>query len=766
MEKMIEKLQNGDIIITKNYIKESILKELYNQKRLINCKFISLENLKYYLFDYPKKEALHYLMKKHFLKIDIAQEYIKNIHLDYEKIPNYREELRQNNLLEKKALPHHKRIIVIGYVEIEPIIKNKLDKLNTIYIKEKEEKYTHQVYEFNSQTEEIVHATNKICDELKNINIEKIRLVVPNDEYKSEIDRIFKLFNIKLEYNQSQSIYSCKTTKDFIKNLKKERDIQKALENIQQNEIYSQIIDLLNVHSYIKEVDDAYIEIIENELKKTKIKKSKNTNSLKVISPEEIFSKDIHYYILGLNQNIIPKIHNESGLIPDKYKKNLGLFTSIDKNQNEIKSITRILTNYPHIYISYKLQDNYQNYFPSTIISDLNLKIVKNSKIEYNHSDNFNKLELGKMLDNYINYSEEDKELKNLYITYPNSEHKTYNNEYTNINLDDLKQHLNDHLTLSYSSMNNYFLCPFKFYIENILKLNDYETTFPILIGNLFHHALEKIYDENFDLDNLFTEYLKEIELTPKEKFYINKLKNILMQDIEVIKMQDNHTLLKEKLREKKIIIEKKSKLNVSFIGIVDKISKLENYIVVTDYKTGGVTPSLDNIDDGLNLQLPTYIYLIKKGINKNYKIVGFYLQKLLHSKPLDQEENIIDNLKLNGYTINKEEIIKKIDDTYENSKIIKGMKKSSNGFYKYTKLINKENIDKISEIVDKNIDKVIRGVETTNFKINPKRLEDKLVSCEFCKYKDLCFRKEEDITNLKHKTLEEIVGDKDAKLD
>ncbi len=760
---MIEKIQDGDLIITRNQIKENILKELSSQKKIINCKFMTVENLKHCLFQYPKDEALYFLMKSHNLKYDVAKEYLENIYIDYENIPKYREQLKQNNLLEKKTLPQHKRILVIGYSEIEPIVKDKLDELNAKYIDEKVETYIHKVYEFNTQTEEIVHTANQICEELKKVDIEKIRLVIPSEEYKSELERIFKLFNIKLEFKSNQSIYSTETAQTFIKNLKAEKDINKSLENTPKNEIYNQIIDLLNKHSYIREIDDIYIDIIENELKKINIKTKKYTNTLKVIDVDQIFSKEIHYHVLGLNQNIIPKIYSERGIIPDKYRQNLKLFTAADKNQNEIKKVTQILTNYPYIQASYKLQDNYQSYYPSSIITDLNLEIEKNTKIKYNHSESFNLLTLSKMLDNYINYGEEDENLKNLYVSYPEIEYKTYNNEYTNIDFEDLKTHLKDTLTLSYSSMNNYYLCPFKFYIENILKLNEYEETFPILIGNLFHHTLEKIYDEDFDIDTVFTDYLKDRQQSPKDNFYINKLKNILKQDIEVIKMQDNNTLFKTKLKEKKIVIEKHSKLNINFIGIVDKISKLDNYIVITDYKTGGIKPSLDNIDDGLNLQLPTYIYLIKNGMDKNYRIVGFYLQKLLHSKPLDKEENTEDNLKLNGYTIDKEEIIEKIDGTYEDSKVIKGMKKSSNGFYKYTKIINKENIDKISQIVDKNIENVIKAVERTDFKINPKRLEDKIISCEFCKFKDLCFKKEEDITNLKHKTLEEIVGDKDA---
>ena len=290
--------------------------------------------------------------------------------------------------------------------------------------------------------------------------------------------------------------------------------------------------------------------------------------------------------------------------------------------------------------------------------------------------------------------------------------------------------------------MNNFFLCPFKFYIENILKINKRENTFPILIGNLFHHILQNLYNEDFNLDTLFTNYLKDI----------------IKQDIEVIKMQDNNTKFKTKQTEKRITLQKTN--NIKFTGIVDKISQLDNYIIITDYKTGTPNTTLDNIEDGLNMQLPVYIYLIKKGLDKEKQIVGFYLQKLIN-KSFTEEENI-NNLKLNGYTINNEEIIQKIDNTYEDSKLIKGMKKTKTNFYSYTKLITEQEIKKIEEITEKNINKVIKAVEEADFKINPKRLNNELISCKYCKYKDLCFYKEEDITNLKQKPFKEI-GDENA---
>ena len=97
--------------------------------------------------------------------------------------------------------------------------------------------------------------------------------------------------------------------------------MEEALNKTQKNEIYNQIINILNKYIFIKEIDKTYIEIIENELKSTKIKTKDIKGALKVINIEEIFDKTKHYYILGFNQNIIPKIHEESGLITDKIKK-------------------------------------------------------------------------------------------------------------------------------------------------------------------------------------------------------------------------------------------------------------------------------------------------------------------------------------------------------------------------------------------------------------------------------------------------------------
>ena len=54
--------------------------------------------------------------------------------------------------------------------------------------------------------------------------------------------------------------------------------------------------------------------------------------------------------------------------------------------------------------------------------------------------------------------------------------------------------------------------------------------------------------------------------------------------------------------------------------------------------------------------------------------------------------------------------------------------------------------------------------IRNADFRINPKRIGKDLIGCEFCKYKDICFRREEDIISLKeYKNLEFLGGEDDA---
>ena len=145
-------------------------------------------------------------------------------------------------------------------------------------------------------------------------------------------------------------------------------------------------------------------------------------------------------------------------------------------------------------------------------------------------------------------------------------------------------------------------------------------------------------------------------------------------------------------------------------------------------------------------MQLPIYMYLIKNSI-KNVRIGGFYLQKILsNDKDVDSR---IESLKLQGYSNSDESILKHVDSSYDDSEIIMGLKKGNNGFYAYSKIISDEEIDKLYSIVDKNIKNASENIINGVFDINPKQIKDKLKGCNYCRYKDICYMRNEDIVEL-----------------
>ena len=147
---------------------------------------------------------------------------------------------------------------------------------------------------------------------------------------------------------------------------------------------------------------------------------------------------------------------------------------------------------------------------------------------------------------------------------------------------------------------------------------------------------------------------------------------------------------------------------------------------------------------------------------NLLFYILFFYLQKILTEISVDSKDSEKDfqkNLKLDGYTINIKDIINKIDSTYENSEIISSMKTTQNGFYAYAKIVNKDQINKIIKITENNIDNTIDNILNAKFQIEPKRIDGKNISCEFCPFKDICFVKENNIKNLKNTKFKDIIG-------
>ena len=394
------------------------------------------------------------------------------------------------------------------------------------------------------------------------------------------------------------------------------------------------------------------------------------------------------------------------------------------------------------------------------IVSRPNLSLNKT------YSNIQNKINLTKKLDKLVKYGTIDNDLPILYNSYKTIEYLDFDNKFTGIDKDNLYEFLNNKLLLSYSSIDKFYRCKFRYYINNILKLEKYEETFPILIGNLFHYILSVAFNTNFDFDIEWNNYLKDKELNEKEKFFLEKLRSELLFIIDTIKEQNKLSNLNKSYYEEKIYINKDKNIKITFMGIVDKIMYEERngktIVAIIDYKTGNPEANLNNTIYGIEMQLPVYIYLVKnsKKLN-NVKIAGFYLQKILNNEVIVKPGELLENnkknsLKLIGYSNSNEDILKEFDFSYKDSEVIKSMRVGKNGFYSYSKVINDEKIDALSNMVDKKIDEAIDEIISADFEIDPKRIDNKNIGCEFCNFKDICYVDEKDYKNLiSHKDLD-----------
>ena len=772
---MLDKIENNSILLIPNTKKEEIIKKI-NQKQL-NIKTMTLQEfIKKYTFNYNEK-TIYSLMKKENIKYDIAKNYIDNIYYieskDYNniklnKLVEIKKYLEENNLLIYDNLFKNyikNKTIYIYYDSIskyENKIINKIKEISSIeIIKQDYQNYIPSIHEFNNITEEITFVANKICELLNNnIDINKIKLVNVKEDYINEIKKIFKFFNIPININK-KNIYGTRIIQDFLNNY--ENNIEKSLNYIKEkynlknetnNKIYNKLINVLNEYIWC----DNYIDIKEliiNKLKNTSLEE-KLDNAIELSNLEKI--TDEYTFILSFNQGIIPKIYKDEDYIDDETKTKIDLNTSIEKNILEKEKTIKLIKNIKNCVITYKLKTPFSSFYPSSIIEEFKTEVIKehkNNNITYSEIND--KINLTKKLDNLIKYNIKDELLETLYSNYE-IPYNTYDNKFTKINKEDLKEYINNKLLLSYSSMDNYYHCAFKYYINNILKLNPYEETFYTKIGTLFHDVLEKSLKNNEDYKKYWDEHVNNLELTNKEKFFINNLEETCKFTVETIKKQLEYISLDKTKYEEKIFINKDNTTKITFMGIIDKLMYKEEFdktlVAVIDYKTGSTSIDLNKTIYGLSLQLPIYLYLAQNSGLKNVKIAGFYLQNIIN------KENDENNLKLNGYSSSNKEILSKFDSSYENSNLIKSMRTKSDGdFYNYSKTLNETEINNLIKLVDKKIEEAANNILEANFDINPKKINGINIGCEYCTFKDICFKKENDAVYLKEQDYKDFLG-------
>lgn len=761
---------NNKIVILNDYAKKSFIKKI---NKLINVKVITLSELKRkYFFDYDNK-AVYFVSNKYNCIPEIAKIYIENTYfisdINTKKINFLKEikkELDTNNLLTYNELFKEflkgKDIVLYNLKYVDKFYKNifkELEKYSNITnYNDSNNESIKELYKANNSEEEIAFVCSSITKLIKSgVNINNIKLANVKSEYEFIIRKTFKLFNIPINLPSYETIKSTSLVIKFkeLYNNDINITIDKLKEHIntkEENDIFKSIINIVNSYLWCNDFE-LVKDMVFNDIDNIKTPREKLKNAVEIIEfKKELVNDDDYIFLIGYNEGSIPVNYKDEDYLSDYEKEKLGISTSFELNDNAMNEIKDSIKNIKHLIVTYPNH----NLSSEIYISSSYEKELFNEKelnISYNESNNYNKLRLVSEKDENSKFGTITKDLLKLSSHYKDMKYSSFDNKYKQINKYKIKEYFKNGLTLSYTSMNDYYMCSFRYYLDYILKVNKYEDTFEATVGTIFHKILSMCFESDIDVIRTYESEIEKsnYEFSESEKFFLSILKDELILVIETIKNQLSYTQLNKSMYEKEIIIDVDKNLHIKFKGFIDKILYNEfngqTIVAIVDYKTGNPNLNINNSIYGLEMQLPIYIYLIKNEI-KDVKIGGFYLQKILNN--ITDKEKKLDSLKLQGYTNSDLDIIDKVDSSFNDSKIIKSLRTSSKGFYAYSKIINDEEIDILNKIVESKIKEASINILDSMFDINPKEMNNEVIGCKFCKYKDICFMKPKDTITLK----------------
>lgn len=760
-------------------------------KMLKTVKFMSLEEYRQNYFCSYDSHAVLFLHEKYGYKVDVAHTILESLYAledrqyGYEKLDRLvgiKNELQKQEFIEYNPLFHNYlktvKTVVYGYGKLSDFDKK---IINGEVVEYQLQKRDFEVNEFGNMEEEIEYLYNSIADLLmKGIDINHIFVMNMTEENEPYIKRFSRYYQINIDYGKAESIIGTPLAREYLSWLDEydHQTIYDKLQAYKDNPIYGKLVNLLNkyIEFDLKRVKD----LIHHDLLASKVDSPIRFNVVKNIAMFTPLNTDDHVFLLNFNDQF-PKMKRDTDLISDNLKPLVGLADSEQENLLIKQNTIAYLSGIRNLHLSYSKNSPFNEYGPSTLLDEVTYITPAPS---YEYSEEFNKVRLSYRLEDYRKYRTESDELKKLHYNYGDGGYLSYNNEFSGLNdrqISEMKPPV-----LSYSSMDKYYKCAYRYYLDKQLHIDPNDSNFMARLGTFFHAILEMAFTDGFDFDNAYEEYLRNNRVCEnnREEFFCRKLKEDLRLVIETIREHKQHSLLKDELNEQQV--DWYDQNEKAFTGKIDKIAYCKGsngtLIAIIDYKTGSIEFNLNMIEYGLSMQLPCYLFLSRHlkrnliGDPADFQYVGFYLQHLItDSAKIDGETSAQqqkrENLKLDGYSTNNVGRFKLFDDTIaagEKSTFVKKMKLNNDESVdkRSSWIIDDEWIQRLADLAEQKIREAREHIRNGDFAINPKWLKSKNVSCRYCPYLDICFRREKNYCNPENSDISDDEEDREVEAD
>ena len=515
-------------------------------------------------------------------------------------------------------------------------------------------------------------------------------------------------------------------------------------------------------------------------------------------------------YIIGAYDGGLPSIQNEDNIFSDAELKRLkeldidlkqskadrnnmqlfNIYQSVNKIRDELiitvpssKMSGGRLRPSPLIQTIKNLLDIKLESVPTDMDSNINASFMNYITRITAINENTTKEELEQMYNEYLFYMANDKYRKIL----------EYAREDKNLESDTLELIYRDKINSSVSRLEYFKRCPFAYYSRYILNLKEtkeYKVT-TLDLGTLMHGALEeiskyiiakniswqdivleeKVRKQCFkELDNIvekiFNDNYSKYLVTPRYIVLKNKVKSGMRKTVYAIADSFNHSEFRplgyeisfeEDALFAPIKIELDNGKSIFLRGKIDRVDSASingnTYLRVVDYKSSQKDLKLQDIKDGLSLQLMTYMWAMlenSKKISNNEPVIPAALNYFTISSKLltipNYEENetklgtlLIDALKLKGIFIKDVEILSKMDTNYnDNSKSylwVNNMKLKNE-----SKVLPEDTFVQECNNMRKVLKEIAKDMIDGNVKICPNKKKKDV--CKYCEFSSMC-RKE-----------------------
>lgn len=724
----VEKIADKQILVTTADVKAAILRYRMQANIIDNLKimterefitafvYVSNPELLQYLID-NNPWAENKLQPKLAMQLEQALYLIKNADISNHPLYSYMQQVSAIGLLPSPQYPQDYNIIFyLPIIDDLITVDFEVSSSNLSLKSQKINKYGHYLDEIETCLEEIAHLLSR------GVEFANIHVLMASD-YKPLFTQMANVYNIPLKRESKLPLLAHKDGVYCLEQIKKNQPID--FEQIDQV-IVEPVVSILNRYAQYGELSK-YIDLVITDFELEQITVASSQGIELKTKIDSLYTKqdfqDGHFFLLGNYQDGLVNYVKDINIVGDEYRQNL--VSTADKNKRLDYLLCNIINKAQNLTLSYSTKLLATEVKVANQLKDFTIcKRTTHSHSEFSKAGDL--LKFGRA--NYIYQTFKTSSLP--YQTLA----KYYQIEYKDNKYQPIA-HEHQSLKLSYTSINDFYKCSYRYYLSHILRIkNGQFDSRKIIVGNIVHYVLENIDSSVVQtkeaIRTIIDRYVADnkIEVTAIDDIYFNKFSIFLEMVCTYMIQEEASSGYSQIVREAEFempIID-----NVTLVGKIDKIlSNIEGddlFVEIYDYKTGSLTIDMSKIEYGLDMQNLIYFLLIKdyyKHEQGSEVLVGTY-QHQIKQKLLFDDQEVFEMMPIKGYSLKKQE----------------------NVFIRKEKIIDSKTTDELLQVVSEKITDAATNILANQFEINPKIIDGKNCSCNFCQYMSICNRTNQDL--------------------